>query len=366
MPLWPPKPCRLSAALRWFADRWPCPPCPAAWPLTALHPLRPLAALPWPPWPLPLAPAWRSAAGALPWPAPSPAAASARSRPGHPRGVQRPPPFGSPLAASPAPPSRRPAPGAGGVEAERHVDVVVRAGTGTPCSARAPRSRRRRDDDLDLRRHARPQPQVRIRHVDPDRIGDDVLVVGRVQAHGVHRAVERLLAVGVDREVTGMSGLILPISASSTPAVSFRLVQVGREDEELRRRHARLHRLAAVDLAVDDHAVDGRVDLRVADVQLRLREVGFCLRRAASSPSRSAPARSLTLSSACSSCCSFCSCLSNSAFVRSNCRLMSSQLNFLVGDVHLLALDGRLPGCPPAPGAATGRSRRGAGPALTM
>ena len=128
------------------------------------------------------------------------------------------------------------------------------------------------DLDVDVGRHAGLQLQRGVGDVDDRRVGDDVLLHDRLQPHLRHRAVEVVGRVGVDAERHVLAG---------TDAADVRLVEVGddlhlreigREDEQGRRRHAGGHRLADVHIARDDQPVDRRADDRVLQVDLVLVE----------------------------------------------------------------------------------------------
>ena len=75
-----------------------------------------------------------------------------------------------------------------------------------------------RDLDVHVRRHARLQPEIVVRHVDHRRVGDDVLLHLRLEAHLRHRAAECVVRIRVDSE---RDGLLRP------DAADVRLVEVG-------------------------------------------------------------------------------------------------------------------------------------------
>ena len=121
--------------------------------------------------------------------------------------------------------------------------------------------------DVHRGRHARSQPQVFVRYADPDRIRDDAVVVRGIQADSIHRAREKLLPERIHAE---LHGLARPHTANVRlvdQRVELQQLQRRGEHEERRRRHAGLHRLAAVDTAIHHDSVDWCIDLCVAQVQ---------------------------------------------------------------------------------------------------
>src|SRR5690606_17961009 len=130
------------------------------------------------------------------------------------------------------------------------------------------------DDDPEVRRQARPEAVVRVRDDDPDRIGNDVALDRRVEVDVLDRAVERRVRVRIDLELDLHARADLADVGLVDAGRQAQRVEVGGDLEERRDVHARLNRLADVDEPVDDHTVDGRLDLGVRDIQLGLREVG--------------------------------------------------------------------------------------------
>ena len=101
-----------------------------------------------------------------------------------------------------------------------------------------------------------------------DRVVDDVLDRLRLQPHLPHRAVEVLVGIGLHGEAH-----LLAFDDRADVALTHRGQdlhprQVVGDEEELRRRQAGGDGLPHVDVALDDDAVDGRVDLGVPEVAL--------------------------------------------------------------------------------------------------
>ena len=179
------------------------------------------------------------------------------------------------------------------------------------------------DLDLHVRRHARLQLQLRVRHVDDRAVGRHVLDDDRLQPDLRHRAVERVGRIGVDAERDVLTGTDAADVGFVDVRVDLHLRQVGGDDEERRRLHAGRDRLADVDAALDDDAVNRRrddrvieVDLVLVDRRLRLADRGLRLRRRSPAPTAGcACAESTAIFAASRSLCGS-SCLAASSFAR--------------------------------------------------
>ncbi len=117
---------------------------------------------------------------------------------------------------------------------------------------------------------------LRVRHPHDDRVVDHVLRRLRLQAHLLHLSLEMLVRIGLYRKPH-----VLPIDDRADVALVHRrqdlhLRQVVRDEEQLRRLHARDHGLPELDGALDDDAVDRRVDLRVAKDSALARSNATC------------------------------------------------------------------------------------------
>jgi hypothetical protein len=113
------------------------------------------------------------------------------------------------------------------------------------------------------------EPQVRVRRVDDDRVGDDVLHGRRGLADLLDDAVERAAGNASTLNVARWSGRTRPMSVSSIATGDLHLRQVLGDREQRRRVEARGDRLARVDLARDHDAVDRRGDRGLLEVVLR-------------------------------------------------------------------------------------------------
>ena len=99
-----------------------------------------------------------------------------------------PPPGAACASPRPRPPAPCPRVGAGRrLETQRRIHVARR--TETQRGVRnAHDARRARRSNPHGGRQRGPEPEVLVHHLDPHRIGDDVVLCGRVQAHGVDGA----------------------------------------------------------------------------------------------------------------------------------------------------------------------------------
>src|SRR5439155_24834898 len=154
--------------------------------------------------------------------------------------------------------------GAGRPEAQRGVGHLEHAGLF-------------RGDHLDVRGHPRQQAAAGIVDRDHDGVGDDVLDdLGRL-ADLRHAAHERLAGEGVHREGRPILEPHAPDVGLVHADLDLHLGEVLGDREQHRRLQRGGHRLADVDLARDDHAVDRRADRRVLEVGRRLGETGLLL-----------------------------------------------------------------------------------------
>ena len=130
------------------------------------------------------------------------------------------------------------------------------------------------DLDVDVGRHAGLQLQLRVGNVDDRRVGDDVLLHDGLQPHLRHGAVEIVGRVGVDAKAHVLAGTNAADVRFVEVGDDLHLREIGRQNEQGRRRHAGGNRLPDVDIAGDDQSVDRRADDRVLKVDLVLVERG--------------------------------------------------------------------------------------------
>ncbi len=131
--------------------------------------------------------------------------------------------------------------------------------------------------DLDVRRHARLQLQFLVRHRDDSAVGGDVLHHHRLQADLRDRALEAVSGVGVDAERDVLTRTNATHVGFIDVRIDLHFGQVGGDHEQRWRRHAGRHRLADVNAALRDDAVDRRRDDGVIAVDLRLVDRRFRL-----------------------------------------------------------------------------------------
>ena len=109
-------------------------------------------------------------------------------------------------------------------------------------------------------------------------VGDDVLHRHRVQAHLLHGAVERFGRIGVHAErAPPAPGRMRPTSDSSMFALTCICVRSAAMMNSSGADMLGVDRLALVDAALDDDAVDRRGDDRVVEIHLRLVDRGLGL-----------------------------------------------------------------------------------------
>ena len=135
-----------------------------------------------------------------------------------------------------------------------------------------------RDFDVHVGRHAGLQFQLRIRHVNHRVVGDDVLHRLRLEPHLRHGADEILRGVCVHTKMHDLARADPADVGFVQARDDLHLRQVGREDEQRGRRHARRDGLSHVDVARNHKTVDRRGDDRVLEIHLILLERGLGLR----------------------------------------------------------------------------------------
>src|SRR6185436_2201800 len=111
-------------------------------------------------------------------------------------------------------------------------------------------------------------------HVDHRRVADDVLNDLRLQSDLRDGAGEGIGRVRVHSERNGLTGLDLTDVRFVYARLDLHLCQVFRDYEQRGRRHACRHRLANVDVARDDDAIDWSGDDGVTEVDLVLIQRG--------------------------------------------------------------------------------------------
>ena len=123
--------------------------------------------------------------------------------------------------------------------------------------------------ELHVRRQVRQQLAVGVVRSDLHRVGDDVLRHRGVQADLAHLAVKHLAGEGVHGERDGLAGMDVADVGLVDGHPDLHPRQVLGDQEQARRVQAGDHGLADVDAAVDDDALDRRLDGAVAEVALR-------------------------------------------------------------------------------------------------
>src|SRR5262249_44185293 len=122
------------------------------------------------------------------------------------------------------------------------------------------------DHYCQVRGHAGLEFEVGIPDVDNHVVGDDVLIVHRIESNLVDRPAEVVSGEGVNREVHAVTLIDYADVGLIDVGDYLHLGQVVGDGEEGRRLETGRDRLSLIDVAGDDHAVDRRADRRIAQI----------------------------------------------------------------------------------------------------